>query len=167
MNDPRFPKLSMQPLEVVFVSDAVPWVMHFDNIARRSRRCGGIRCAMCAMGSPREEVHVALGHDSQGQQWLIEFRSRHQPVLIRMREQRGTVCGWFCKIAKCGHAKNSPVDISILSWERVNEHNISSLVASLGLPALLLGNPNENIVEPASQHREESTFTASTHPEVE
>lgn len=167
MTDPRFPKLSMQPLEVVLVSDAVPWTMHFDNIAKRSRRCGGLRCAMCAMGSPREEVNVALGQDSQGQQWLIEFRTRHAMVLLRMQEQRGTACGWMVKVVKCGHAKNSPVDISLLSWERVNQHNISALVGSLGLPALLLGNPSERIDHHDSTRMAEEGSNVCTSSEVE
>ena len=143
MTDPRFPVLTMNPLEVLICSDATPWTMHFDNIAKRSRRCGGLRCAMCAMGSPREEVNVVLAQDSQGGQHLIELRKRHAPTLQRMIEQRGSACGWFVKVCKCGHAKNSPVEVSLLSWERTNCHNISALVASLGLPALLLGSPSE------------------------
>lgn len=143
MTSPTFPKISTVPLEVLLISDAVGWIAHFDNMAKRTRKCGGLRCALCAMGSPRLELKVALAVDSNETRWLIEFRKRHEFVLDQMRNQRGQVHGHLIKVQKSGRALNSPIDVSILSFERVNEHSITALVASLGLPALLLGNPSE------------------------
>lgn len=144
MNSPNFPRISTVPLEVLLISDAVAWIAHFDNMAKRTRKCGGIRCALCAMGSPRLELKVAMGVDANETRHLIEFRKRHAFVLDQMYNQRGQVHGHTIKVVKTGKALNSPIDVSILGFERVNEHSIVQLVASLGLPALLLGNPSES-----------------------
>ena len=160
MSDARWPVLSTRPLELLVVSEATPWTMHFDNLAKRSRRCGGPRCAMCAMGSPSETVNVLMGFDANGTRWLFELRKRHVLVLAKMNSDRGTCAGWSVKVVKSGQAKNSPVEVSLLDWQRVEVHCIRALVESLGLPALLLESPSD-----LERQHEDSTSHGGTFTE--
>jgi len=133
---PRFIKLSERRVELVVCSKVEWWVSHWDNQAGRSRRCGGVSCALCQIGSPKALRFVVMCVDARGQEVLLELRERHREIAERIDSTVANGQGVRIVARKDGGASNSPVDVRVLGPEPVYRREITLLVASFGLPAL-------------------------------
>ena len=125
--------------ELLLVSAITSWVSHWDIETRRSRRCGGDRCELCRFGAPKVQRWVAIGVDKRGSDRLVEFRERHRGFFERCRVENGTAAGARIAIWKSGAAKNAPVEVALVGFEKVWPRDISNFVDCLGLPARLVG----------------------------
>lgn len=133
---PHFVSLSERRLELVVCSKVEWWVSHWDVERRRSRRCGGVECALCAIGSPKVLRFVVLCLDGRGRECLLELRERHREIAERIDATVTNGDGVRIVVRKDGAAGNSPVDVRILGLEPCYRREISLLVSSFGLPAL-------------------------------
>ena len=111
---PRFVELTERRQEFVVCSTVEWWVSHWDPQRMRSRRCGGIQCALCAIGSPKVTRFVVLAVDSHNREWLLEFRERHRKLVERLE-----------------------ASVSNGQGVRIVGREIKLLVESFGLPALI------------------------------
>ena len=123
--------------EYVCLSAVEGWVSHWDLMARRSRRCGGADCWLCAGGSPKVLRFVVMVLDSSGNERLLELRERHRKVLADWLAEGGSVVGVRFWIRKEGAAKNAAVELRACGRDQVVAREIGRLVSSLGLPAIL------------------------------
>lgn len=124
---------------VVCLSDAEPWVSHWDSFLRRSVRCGGSLCALCALGLPKVFRYVCLVQTREGGERLFEFRARHVDEVEAQRTEKGGLVGTQMVVYKNGVAKNSPVELVWRGKTSVVPRSIVNLVASLGLPPRFVG----------------------------
>ena len=134
---PRFVELTERRQEFVVCSTVEWWVSHWDPQRMRSRRCGGIQCALCAIGSPKVTRFVVLAVDSHNREWLLEFRERHRKLVERLEASVSNGQGVRIVGRKDGSAKNSPCDYQLLGEEECFRREIKLLVESFGLPALI------------------------------
>ena len=133
---PRFVELTERRAEFVVCSRVEWWVSHWDTERRRSRRCGGLACALCAIGSPKVIRFVVMAVDDRGRECLIEFRERHRQLVERLEATIANGSGVRVVGRKEGGAKNSPCNWVILGEEDCFRREIACLVATFGLPAL-------------------------------
>lgn len=131
----RWLKIADRKQTIVILSDATAWASHWDVAKRRSRRCAGERCAMCALGLPVVWRYVMLVRTRIGTEELIELRERHADQLDSIRNQNGTCAGAIMMVWRSGSAINSPIEISLRDFETVQKRAIDRLVDQLGLPA--------------------------------
>lgn len=134
---PRFVELTERRQEFVVCSKVEWWVSHWDVERRRSRRCGGVGCALCAIGSPKVVRFVVLAIDNRGHEVLLELRERHRAIAERLEASVSNGSGVRVVARKDGSAKNAPVNYVVLGEEEVFRREIGLLVASFGLPALM------------------------------
>lgn len=134
----RWIELSPTPQVVMALADPILCVVHFDREVDRSRRCGGRRCALCAVGLPKLSQWVTLVVDSEGCDRLFAFRSRHQAELEHWQALHRTLCGVVFRVWKGGLNRNAPIEVERLGYEVAYRREISRLVESLYLPARLL-----------------------------
>lgn len=135
-SSPRFIEIGERRQEFVICSKVEWWVSHWDPERRRSRRCGGVACALCAIGAPKVTRFVAMGVDGRGNEVLLEFRERHRQIVERIDATVTNGDGVRIVARKDGAAKNSPVNYQILGAEPCFRREINLLVQSFGLPAL-------------------------------
>lgn len=132
----------VQPTEraqrLLIVSEVRHWVSHWEAGTRRTRRCGGEGCALCALGGQRQLRMVVLCTDGRGNDLLFEFRERHRGVLQGILERYKTTVGVRISVWKDGKAINSPVMVKAIDQEYAQEREISRLVESLGLPPVMV-----------------------------
>lgn len=133
---PRFVEITERRQEFVVCSKVEWWVSHWDVERRRSRRCGGVQCALCAIGSPKVMRFVVMATDGRGNEVLLEFRERHRRIVERIEATVSNGSGVRIVARKDGGAKNSPVDYQLLGEEEAFRREIALLVESFGLPAL-------------------------------
>ena len=153
-SSPRFVSLGERRTEFVVCSQVEHWVSHWDNVAGRSRRCGGVRCLLCAVGSPKVLRFVAMAVDDRGQEVLIELRERHRQIAERIEATLANGEGVRIVGRKEGSAKNSPCDWRVLGVEPVFRREIKLLVAAMGLPAHL--GPELGVIDALDKEREAS-----------
>lgn len=133
---PRFVEVTERRQELVVCSRVEWWVSHWDVERKRSRRCAGVGCALCAIGSPKVLRFVMLVVDQHGREGLIELRERHRQVVERIDATVTNGEGVRIVVRKDGSAKNAPVNVQVLGVETVFRREIKLLVAAFGLPAL-------------------------------
>lgn len=120
----------------ICVLGAGQWLSHWDTGARRSRRCGGIDCAMCARGVAVVTRYVLLVSDSHSD-YLLELRPRHYDLISEIQDIHGSVVGSCLRVWRDSTASNAPVHLLYLSRrDDVVERDISRLIAHLGLPPI-------------------------------
>lgn len=129
--------LTTEPVDLLCISEAVWWLSHWDTAAGRTRRCAGLHCALCQMGSPRQERAVVMVVTMRGERRLLELRDRHRGELERATGMYGKLAGVWLRCRKSGEARNSPVVVSSVGFERLEAHAIGRLVECLGLPAIV------------------------------
>lgn len=139
---PEWIQATQRRQEFVVLSEATHWISHWDTVKAKSRRCGGAECQLCQIGSPRVIRYVLLCVDGHGRERLLELRERHADYLDQLKTTHGSLAGLRCVVSKDGQAKNSPVSFRFLSVESCVRRDITLLVASFGLPPLLVGAPD-------------------------
>lgn len=131
-------KITPRAQTFVILSKVEHWLSHWDNSRRRSRKCGGSRCALCQVGSPKQLRFVLLVKSPNINQTpqLLELREIHRDTLEKII-QKGTI-GVTIKVKKEGAAANSPVHLEMAHVElaHVIESSIQKLVDCLGLPPI-------------------------------
>lgn len=109
------------------------WLSHWDTGARRSRRCGGIDCALCARGVDIVTRYVLLVSDRHSE-YLLELRPRHFDLLSEIQDIHGSIVGSCLRVWRDSTAANAPVHLLYLSRDdSIVERDITRLVATLGL----------------------------------
>ena len=129
--------------ELVIVSDFAFWISHWDRDFGRSRRCGGENCVLCCSGSPKVLRFVFEVVDESSRHFWFELRERHRNVISAMNDSRLGCAGSVIVVRRDGKGKTAPVDVRFVSRRDVVATDISRFVASLGLPALCLGDEGE------------------------
>lgn len=108
------------------------WLGHFDFASRMKYRCQGAGCPFCDGGRLPEVYYVIGVQNSAGERFLLELRARHYPIAKELNEHESEGVGWKIQIYRAGTAKNSPIEIELLSWEAADEWDICRLVDSIG-----------------------------------
>jgi hypothetical protein len=145
---PKWIQLTSRAQTLVALSKVEHWFSHWDpnqGFKGKTRRCGGERCALCALGAQKQLRFVilvkptAVGSPAK----LIEFREPQRNAL-EMLIAAGTV-GTTIKARKEGNASNSPAHLEVMKLPKAHviETCITRLVQSLGLPPLYLEKPME------------------------
>lgn len=130
---PRFFKVDSTLQRFTIISDLHWWYAHFDERDRQPHRCGGTICSYCDAGRQPELRFVVGVSNGRAERGFIELRERHRPVLQKALEQEGGILGSVIHIAKKGDAKNSPVEVDIISRKECDAWDIRLMVESLGL----------------------------------
>ena len=130
---PEWVILTDRRQEFLCLSEATPWVSHWDVDAGRSRKCAGARCWLCHCGVPKVLRVIILVIDDQGRERLLELRERHRPLW-----ESSSLVGARLHARKEGLAKNSPVVIARAGREEIAPRDISRLIECLGLPPALI-----------------------------
>lgn len=122
---------------VTVVSHCAYFVGHWDKINRRSRRCGGDLCQLCADGSlPVPYIYVGVETDS-GERRLMEIHNRSRHVAEALEDLGTGAIGQQLCVWKDGEASNSPIGVAMSGFESAQEWDIWPVVSTIGLPPLL------------------------------
>lgn len=124
--------------ELLFISEPVAWVSHWEPRLGRARRCGGPGCALCHYGYQKQLRVVVMAIDASGRDTLIELRERHRNVL----DQHESAIGLVVRMRRKGAARNSPIELEVIERRPAAERDINRLVASFGLEPLFVGDPD-------------------------
>lgn len=142
---PEWIVVTQRRQELVCLSEPTVWISHWDMVKARSRRCGGSVCQLCQMGMPKQARYILLCVDGHGKERLMELRERHADYLDRLINEHGSTVGLRLAVVRDGAAKNSPISVRFLCRESVVRRDIALLVATFGLPALLVESQPEKI----------------------
>lgn len=125
--------------EYYVVRTRVTWFLgHWSAKHRRSIRCGGDICAICAGGSsPRPFLYVGVWSASKIP-LVLELNRRQRPLAEALNNEPSGGVGCQLAIRKDGEAKNAPIVMVHTGYEDVDEENIDAFVATLGAPASLV-----------------------------
>lgn len=115
------------------LSDVYQWNAHWKTGERRSYRCTGDDCPLCAEGQLPSERYVVLVEDEKGRAWFLELRERHRPWLEEVCRYRKTFAGTVFKAHKRGEYKTAPVDLTFVEFRERKEIPVGRFVDSLGL----------------------------------
>lgn len=121
------------------VHSKVSWFMgHWSAVRRRSIRCGGEICALCAGGAEARPFMYVGVIDGAGERRILELNRRHRPLADQLAESPGGGIGSKLALRKEGNAKNSPITIVHVGYEDCEAQGIDAFVASLGEPSVLI-----------------------------
>jgi len=121
------------------VHSAVTWFMgHWSTRSRRSVRCGGEICALCAGGSEARPFMYVGVIDEEGERRILELNRRHRSLADQLAESASRGVGSKLAMRKEGRASNSPITIVHVGWEEVDLVPIDAFVATIGLPSVLI-----------------------------
>ena len=125
--------------EYYVVRTRVTWFLgHWSARHRRSIRCGGDICALCAGGTePRPFLYVGVFSASKIP-LVLELNRRQRPLAELLNNEPSGGVGCQLAIRKDGEAKNAPIVMVHTGYEEVDEENIEAFVATLGAPAALV-----------------------------
>lgn len=127
--------IGIVPISVT-VLGASSWTSHWDYRARRSRRCAGLGCALCAQGYDRQVRYVFLVRTFMEREAWLELRSAQYPVLVSLQELHGSLIGMRLTLSKQSAKPNAKV---LIEYEGRDDsvtipRRIEAFVAKLGLP---------------------------------
>ena len=138
--------------EYFVVRSRVSWFFgHWSARHRRSIRCGGDICAICAGGTePRPFVYVGV-YSASKIPLILELNRRHRSLAEDLNAEPAGGVGVQLAIRKDGLAKNAPIVIVRTGYEEVAEQSIDAFVATLGAPAALVpaSVPDDQLLTPS------------------
>ena len=138
--------------EYYVVRTRVTWFLgHWSAKHRRSIRCGGDICALCAAGGePRPFLYVGVFSASKIP-LVLELNRRQRPLAESLNDEPSGGVGCQLAIRKDGEAKNAPIVMVHTGYEDVDEENIDAFVATLGAPAALVSAavPDDQLLAPS------------------
>lgn len=125
--------------EYFVVRTRVTWFLgHWSSKHRRSIRCGGDICALCAAGGdPRPFLYVGVFSASKNR-LVLELNRRQRPLAESLNSEPSGGVGCQLAIRKDGRSSNSPIVMVHTGYEDVEEESIGAFVATLGAPAALV-----------------------------
>ncbi len=137
---------------VTVLSTPAYFVGHWDKINRRSRRCGGDLCVLCAEGCVKVPyIYIGVETDT-GERKLMEIHNRSRHVAEALEDLGSGAIGQQLCVWKDGDASNSPIGVAMSGFESAKEWDIWPVIASVGLPPLLTvqveGISNETTANP-------------------
>jgi hypothetical protein len=135
---PEWVHFTDRRLELVVISPVEGWISHYGAGRGKSPRCGGVRCALCAIGNPKQVRFVMLCMDDRGNERLLELRERHRKIVERIHASLEAGEGVRIVGRKEGKADNSPVSVNVIGVEHVYIRTIANLVATFGEAPKLL-----------------------------
>ncbi len=110
----RFLALDSSPRSLLVVSQVTVVASHWIAADRRSQRCGGRGCPICASGQEpidRAYVWVQLG---DGSNRILELRARQEEQLAAQGVTLEQVEGCELVVKRNGQAFNSPVEVEVV-----------------------------------------------------
>ena len=123
---------------VVVCSPPAYFVGHWDKICRRSRRCGGDLCRLCADGSlPAPYIYVGV-ETELGERRLLEIHNRSRHIAESLDELGSEAVGQQLAVWKDGEASNSPIGIAMVGFQPCSAWDIWPVVSTIGLDPLLV-----------------------------
>lgn len=125
--------------EYYLVRTRVTWFLgHWSGKHRRSIRCGGDICALCAGGGePRPFLYVGVFTASKIP-LVLEFNRRQRALADELHAEPSGGVGVQLAIRKDGLAKNAPIVMVRVGYSDCEEEDIQAFVATLGAPAALV-----------------------------
>ena len=136
------------------VHSKVTWFMgHWSAARRRSIRCGGEICALCAGGAEARPFMYVGVIDGAGERRILELNRRHRPLADMLAESPGAGIGSKLALRKEGTAKNSPITIVHVGYEDCEPQPIDAFVGTLGEPSVLIP---AGMDSPATQDQSET-----------
>lgn len=130
-------KVGVVPIEVVLLGGAA-WASHWDPKLSRSRRCGGVSCALCAKGGVPQLRYVFLVRLRDNVEAWLELREAQYRDLLELQEVYGDLVGMRLRVYKETPHPRSRVVLERVGAEFVQcERDVSGFVSRLGLPPLL------------------------------
>lgn len=125
--------------EYYVVRTRVTWFLgHWSAKHRRSIRCGGDICAICAAGSEaRPFLYVGVFSASKIP-LVLELNRRQRPLAEELNAEPSGGVGVQLAIRKDGEARNAPIVMIRTGYEEVDEEDIDAFVATLGAAAALV-----------------------------
>lgn len=125
--------------EYYVVRTRVTWFFgHWSSKHRRSIRCGGDICALCAGGGKaRPFLYVGVFSASKIP-LVLEFNRRQRSLADELYAEPAGGVGVQLAIRKDGLAKNAPIVMVRTGFEDVDEEDINAFVATLGASAALV-----------------------------
>ena len=139
--------------EYYVVRTKVTWFLgHWSARHRRSIRCGGDICALCAGGGePRPFLYVGVFSASKIP-LVLELNRRQRPLAEALNVELSGGVGCQLAIRKDGQAKNAPIVMVQTGYEECDEEDIQAFVATIGLPAALVpaSVPDSQLIDPKS-----------------
>ncbi len=137
--------------EYYVVRTRVTWFLgHWSAKHRRSIRCGGDICALCAGGGePRPFLYIGVFSVSKIP-LVLELNRRQRSLAESLNEEPAGGVGVQLAIRKDGSARNAPIVMVRTGYEECDEENIEAFVATLGAPAALVpaAVPDEQLLSP-------------------
>lgn len=137
--------------EYYVVRTPVTWFLgHWSSRHRRSVRCGGDICALCAGGGePRPFLYVGVFSASKIR-LVLELNRRQRPLADALNAEPSGGVGCQLAIRKDGQASNSPIVMVHTGYEECEEESIGAFVATLGAPAALVpaAVPDDQLLDP-------------------
>jgi hypothetical protein len=135
----------------VVVRSKVGWFLgHWSAKLRRTIRCSGESCTICASGAePRVFTYVFVHtEDHEVLVWEIPERLFALAQEIEQSLMQGPGC--VLALSREGTAINARLSASIVGFEEVDELDITAFVETLGVTLLPASTPQK--VVPASKH---------------
>lgn len=130
-------RVGIVPVEVVILGGAA-WASHWDAKQARSRRCGGVNCALCAKGAVPQLRYVFLVRLRDNVEAWLELREAQYRDLLELQEVYGDLVGMRLRVYKETPHPRAKVVLEHVGADLVPiERDISSFVSRLGLPPLL------------------------------
>lgn len=108
---------------------------------------------LCAIGAQRQLRVYVLTLDKQNHELLFELRERHREIFDGFAD----LAGLQVKIRKEGSAPNSPVNVICGEFVYVIKRDIARLVATFGLPPLLIKTSDREEAENDLRNKPESS----------
>lgn len=136
---------------------------HWSAKHRRSIRCGGDICALCAGGGePRPFIYVGVFSASKIP-LVLELNRRQRPLAESLNAEASGGVGCQLAIRKDGEAKNAPIVMVHTGYEDVDEEDIEAFVATLGAPASLVPATvaDDQLLSPSKTPEEPSSSTGA------
>jgi len=128
------------PAQVTVLSPLEWWYSHWDPDVGRSRRCGQVKCALCARGLPIVLRFVLLIQLQNGLKCLLELRERHREELEAIAKSDRGFVGAKLEVWRNASNKHAKIQVEHVGFDStIVPHEISRLMPCLGLPATLVG----------------------------
>lgn len=129
-------KITVVPITVTLLGGNC-WYSHWDAKLRRSRRCGGLSCALCQCGQISQVRYVFLVQTEYGDECWLELRAPHYSTLLEFQDLHGDLVGMKLQLYRDSTNSNARVMIDFAGRvPGVVERNVSGFVDRLGLPPL-------------------------------
>jgi hypothetical protein len=159
---PKFPpptrtpwlKITREPIQLIALSDFYHRRIHWIGGARRSYKCLGEHCPLCAKGNLPDERFTALCEQlPEKNPYFVDLTSRHRAHLEQAAKWRAertpgakpedvSLSGLRFWVHKRHNGKHAPIEIELDGFVPVQEIDISRFIETLSADPREIGGLN-------------------------